>query len=324
MSKTSDRVTRMLALIPYLKENPRIEVSEVARKFSVSEQTIESDVIKLFMCGLPRGLPDDLIEIDYDALKNDGIIEIRNADFINRPVKILQSEAFSTLVALETLRASATSPEEIDLIKSVNEKLRAAFIDSPETNISVHTDEVDPDLTAVINEAINRQKCLRIDYLSPHKLQATVREIEPITLRSRQGHHYLHAFCLTENEIRIFRLDRINSCETTERPIEERAEIEIAEEVYVPREEDNWADFAITGEVNWLLEKYPMGVVRPAENDNADYKQILRMWSVDETWLVRFALRNADVLRIIGPEHLVQQATAEARLALSAYDGEAN
>ena len=110
MSKTSDRVTRMLALIPYLKENPRIEVSEVARKFSVSEQTIESDVIKLFMCGLPRGLPDDLIEIDYDALKNDGIIEIRNADFINRPVKILQSEAFSTLVALETLRASATSP----------------------------------------------------------------------------------------------------------------------------------------------------------------------------------------------------------------------
>lgn len=324
MSKTTDRVTRMLALIPFLKENPRIEVSEVARKFSVSEQTIESDVIKLFMCGLPRGLPDDLIEIDYDALVEDGIIEIRNADFIKRPVKILQSEAFSTLVALETLRASATSAEEIALINSVREKVRAAFVGTAEANISVHTDEVAPDLTAAINDSIKNQHCLRINYFSPHKLQATIREIEPIALRSRHGHHYLHAFCLTENDIRIFRLDRINSWEPTERPIESRAKIEIAEEVYVPREEDNWADFAITGEVNWLLEKYPMGVVRPAENDATDHTQILRMWSVDEAWLVRFALRNADVLRIIGPEYLVQRATAEARLALSAYDGEAN
>ena len=324
MSKTTDRVTRMLALIPYLKENPRIEVSEVARKFSVSEQTIESDVIKLFMCGLPRGFPDDLIEIDYDALKNDGIIEIRNADFIKRPVKILQSEAFSTLVALETLRSSATSDEEFALINSVSQKVRAAFADSPETNISVHTDEADPELTALINAAIKNQHCLRIDYLSPHKLQASIREIEPIALRSRHGHHYLHAFCLTENDIRIFRLDRITAWEPTDRPIEERPEVEIAEEVYVPREEDNWADFAITGEINWLLEKYPMGVVRPAENGETDYKEILRMWSVDEAWLVRFALRNADVLRIIGPDELVNQATAEARLALSAYDGEAN
>ena len=46
------------------------------------------------MCGLPGGYPDDLIDVDLDALegpdgvRTDGVIRVSNADYLARPLRL--------------------------------------------------------------------------------------------------------------------------------------------------------------------------------------------------------------------------------------------
>ena len=71
---------RLLALIPYLRSHPGVAVTEVARVFGVTTDRVIADLKILWMVGLPGGMPDDLIDIDMDAVDSDGTITITNAD----------------------------------------------------------------------------------------------------------------------------------------------------------------------------------------------------------------------------------------------------
>ena len=63
------------------------------------------------MCGLPGGYPDDLIDVDLDALEGpeaDGVIRVSNADYLARPLRLTPTEATAIIVALRALRGSAS------------------------------------------------------------------------------------------------------------------------------------------------------------------------------------------------------------------------
>ena len=65
---TSDRMTRLLALIPYLTARPEgVTMAEVARDFGVTERQIQSDMELLWMCGLPGYGPGDLIDLAFEG-----------------------------------------------------------------------------------------------------------------------------------------------------------------------------------------------------------------------------------------------------------------
>jgi proteasome accessory factor C len=64
----------------------------------------------LLMCGLPGGYPDDLIDVDLEALEEpggDGVIRVTNADYLARPLRLTPTEATAIIVALRALRGSA-------------------------------------------------------------------------------------------------------------------------------------------------------------------------------------------------------------------------
>lgn len=60
------------------------------------------------MCGLPGGLPGDLIEIDMDAAEEHGTIHLTNADYLARPMRFTLDEVMSLVVALRTVAEVAT------------------------------------------------------------------------------------------------------------------------------------------------------------------------------------------------------------------------
>jgi proteasome accessory factor C len=53
----TDRLARLLALVPYLVARPGARVEDVARAFGVDEQRLADDLELLFVCGLPGHLP---------------------------------------------------------------------------------------------------------------------------------------------------------------------------------------------------------------------------------------------------------------------------
>ena len=90
-----------------------------------------ADLKVLLMCGLPGGYPDDLIDVDLDALEEpggDGVIRVTNADYLARPLRLTPTEATAIIVALRALRGSA-GEETREIVDRALAKLEAAAAD---------------------------------------------------------------------------------------------------------------------------------------------------------------------------------------------------
>ena len=98
-----EQVGRLLALVPYLHHTGEVRISEAAEALGVDAVQLDKDLRVLFMCGLPGGFPDDLINVDLDALEGEGIIRVDNADYLARPVRFGPSEAAALVVALRAI-----------------------------------------------------------------------------------------------------------------------------------------------------------------------------------------------------------------------------
>jgi proteasome accessory factor C len=72
----TDRLSRLLALVPYLVSRQGIPLAEAAAEFGISQAQLVKDLELLFVCGTPGHLPDDLIDVDWD----DGNVFLSNAD----------------------------------------------------------------------------------------------------------------------------------------------------------------------------------------------------------------------------------------------------
>src|ERR687889_2196066 len=112
-SGAKDQVARLLTLVPYLHSHPQVRLDETARAVGSTPEQVVKDLGVLFMCGLPGGYPDDLIDVDLDALEDPdeesglrlgGVIRISNADYLARPLRLSPTEASAIIVALRALR----------------------------------------------------------------------------------------------------------------------------------------------------------------------------------------------------------------------------
>ena len=59
----TDRLSRLLALVPYLVSRQGIPLAEAAAEFDISQAQLVKDQELLFVCGTPGHLPDDLNEV---------------------------------------------------------------------------------------------------------------------------------------------------------------------------------------------------------------------------------------------------------------------
>ena len=150
----------MLALVPYLQGNDGIPVNEVAAEFGVSPKVIRDDLRLLMYTGTGE-YAGELIDFDLTALERDGIVHIRDAEFMDRPLRISAREGVALIVALRTLRASA-SGLELTVIDSALAKLESAVGDTASTAVDVLVDEVDPAIHGTIVEALTGHKRLAL------------------------------------------------------------------------------------------------------------------------------------------------------------------
>ena len=97
---TTDRMTRLLALVPYLTaREDGVAVSEVARDFGVTERQLRGDLELLWMCGLPGYGPGDLIDLSFEGDR----VRVTFTAGMVRPLRLTTDEAVALVVALRTL-----------------------------------------------------------------------------------------------------------------------------------------------------------------------------------------------------------------------------
>src|SRR6476659_1658011 len=102
-----NQVARLLRLVPYLQSRGQVPLDEAARAMGIPPAQLDKDLRVLFLCGLPGGYPDDLIDVDLDALEGEGVIRVTNADYLARPLRLTPTEATAIIVALRALGGGA-------------------------------------------------------------------------------------------------------------------------------------------------------------------------------------------------------------------------
>lgn len=314
----TDRLARLLALVPYLLARPGARLDEVARAFGVDESRIADDVQLLFVCGLPGHLPDDLIEASIEG----GVISISNADTIARPLRLGTDEALALLVGLRTLREvreGIPGLHDRDALDRTIAKLERASGDAAAVSSAVTVAvETEADAAAVVRDALERRRRLHLRYYVPARDEVTERDVDPMRLLVVEGRTYLEGWCRKVEDVRLFRLDRMVAVEVLDVPAEVPADAvarDLDDGLFQPSESDLVVTIELGPSGRWVSEYYPCESVE----ELPDGRVLARLRTPDTRWVRRLALRLGAAGRVLDPPELVDAVRADAAAALAAY-----
>ncbi|MGA8987515.1 helix-turn-helix transcriptional regulator [Aeromicrobium sp.] len=316
MSRSRQQVIRMLALVPYLQGNDGVPVNEVAAEFGVTPKVIRDDLRLLMYTGTGE-YAGELIDFDLTALEVDGIVHIRDAEFMTRPLRISTREGVALIVALRTLRASA-SGSELTVVDSALAKLESAVGDTVSASVDVVMDRVDPTIHSTIVHALAQGKRLQLTYATVSRDEQSDRAVDPRRLFTEQGRLYLEAWCLKAEDLRFFRLDRVIDAQLTDVDAQDHDvnERDMSDGIFTVGEATPYALVDLHPRAHWLTEYYQVELLEQSEDGTWRAK----LFGADWDWLRRLVLRNAGSVSVIEPDTLRAQVVDDARLALEAYD----
>lgn len=311
-----DQVARLLRLVPYLNAREAVPLEDAARALGVPPDQLDKDLRVLFMCGLPGGYPDDLIDVDLDALEGEGVIRVSNADYLARPLRLTPTEASAIIVALRALRSGADDDTR-EVVDRALAKLEGAAAGSTPL-VDPGADDPGPlALRAQLEDAVRRRRQLRITYYVPSRDEESERVVDPHAVVSHHGVAYLDAYCHSADAPRLFRLDRIHGAvvldsEITTQPAGPR---DLSDGV-LGRDEATRVTLRLGPPARWVEEYYAVQEVRPLPDGGSEVVLLVG----DERWLTRLLLRLAPYAEVLEPARFGEEAEDAIRRALALYD----
>lgn len=313
------QVERMLALVPYLRERGGVHVDRVARDFGVTPKQIQEDLSVLWFCGLPGAMPDDLIDVDMEALEGEGVVHVDNTDFLDRPLRLDVHEALALIVGLKTLRDVAGSRER-DAIDRALVKLENAAGDGLAVvdQVEVRIDGADRAVTDAVNSALQNGHRLRMAYFVPARDETTQRDVDPMRLVVAEGHTYLEGWCHRTEDTRLFRLDRVTAADELDvaaDPPPHARPRDLSEGLFQPAPDDMLATVDLAPGARWVADYYP----HESTEELPDGGLRVRLRVGEPSWLVRLALRLGGQARVVIPTDVARRVQREAERALDAY-----
>ena len=317
----TQRLSRLLAMVPWLLQRQGVPLGEAARHFGISEAQLVKDLELLFVCGTPGHMPDDLIEADWES----GRVYLSNADEISRPLRLGVDEAVALLVGLRTL-AQVPGLHERDVVESVLAKLSAAAGEAAVAADSLRVDlsrGAQEEALAAIKDALARRRRLHLQYLVPSRDETTERDVDPMRLLVVQARWYLEGWCHRAEAVRLFRLDRVVAVEvldTAGTPPPEAVSRDAGEDLFTPSADDIVVTLDLAPDARWVVDYYPVEVV--AERPDGWLRVQLR--TASPGWVPRLALRLGGRARVITPAELATRTCEAARAALAGYGVDAS
>ncbi|HEX5587598.1 MAG TPA: WYL domain-containing protein [Acidimicrobiia bacterium] len=305
------RLQRVLAIVPWVLAHPGITVAELAERFEVPEHELERDLALLPFCGLPPYTADRLIDVTVI----DGEVEIRLAEYFERPLRLTPAEGLALLAAGRALLSVPGSDDHGPLATAL-EKLEHVL--GAKGTLAVDVGSTGG-LTA-LQEAVQEHTQLEIDYYSFARDEMTTRVIDPWRVFHAFGAWYVAAWCHRAGAERLFRVDRVRAVRATGvafDPSEHAGSFDgdTADLVYRPRPDDLRVTLRLAPEAAWVVESYPHESVRERAKGQLDV-----VLAVSEpAWLERLLLTLGERATIIAPREARGMAAAAATRVLARY-----
>jgi proteasome accessory factor C len=334
------RLRRVLALVPYVLAHPGVTVSELAERFEVPEPELERDLELLPLCGLPPYTADRLI----DVWLVDGTVEIRLAEYFERPLRLTPGEGLAILAAGRAL-LSVPGSEARGPLATALDKLEGTLGARGRLAIDVggsdHLEE--------LQRALDASEQVEIDHYSFARDEMTTRLVDPWRVFHAFGAWYLAAWCHRAGDERLFRVDRITAVRPTGRPVEhlpspergdggagggaggsagssaggdagsepdrDEAERDEPSLVFRPRPEDLRVTLELAPDAVWVVESYP----HEAAEQLADGSWRVVLAVSEPAWLERLLLSLGPAASVVAPAEATALASAAASRLLARY-----
>jgi predicted DNA-binding transcriptional regulator YafY len=250
--KTTGRINRLLAMLPWVIANPGTSVDEVCERFDYTRSDLIKDLNTVFVCGLPGYGPGDLMDASID----DDEIVVEMADYFSRSLRLTAPEALGILASGKAVQSAGSGGDALD---RAIEKLERMLL--PEGADAVVVDIPEPQLVGELRIATAEGSVMQIDHTSIASGTAKVRDIEPWSVFTTLGNWYVSGFCRGANAERVFRIDRIRTATPTgERfvpnPVPHEASIR-----YTPGDDDVHVTIRLSGDARWVADYYPVDVI---------------------------------------------------------------
>ena len=321
MSETAtDRLARMLALVPYISRRPGVGIAELATEFGVSADQIGSDLNLLMVCGLPGYYPDDLIDVVLDD--DGGTVAIAFDAGIERPVRLTADEAFALTVALRALAdlPGLVDAEAVHSALAKLEQLSGRDRDGTAGTEAVRVVPADPaPALGPVRQALDQTKRIWIRYYTASRDAVTERTVDPLRLLVTDGHSYLEAYCHLAGAIRHFRVDRIEEVRILDEPAQATlwVDSDIPERIFHPDPQIPPVTLTLSGSARWVAEYYPMEEI--TELDEPVGALRVRMRANGDEWLARLVLSLGGDAVIEDRPELAALVLHRSEEALAAY-----
>lgn len=312
-----EQVARLLTLVPYLHSRGQVRLDEAAEALGTTPEQVRRDLKVLFMCGLPGGYPDDLIDVDLDALESQGVIRVSNADYLARPLRLTATEATAVMVALMAMRNGA-KPDTREIVDRALAKLQGATDDAGAVPIDpgVEPEPTDlPRLRADLERAVRDGRQVRLNYWVPARDEETERVVDPRGVVTSRGAAYLAAWCHSAEDDRLFRLDRIHGAVVLDAPAAHADPPDLSDDLFGFDEHAVRVTLQLDPEAVWVVDYYQVEEPRPLPGGGLEVDLMV----ADRRWLERLVLRLAPHATVIRPAAWGDTVTDRARAVLDLY-----
>ncbi len=257
---STERLQRLLALVPYVMSRKAVGLAETAAAFGVSEHELVDDLNLLWCVELRAPDPYCPIDLSYEG----GEIVVSQAESMGRPLRLAVDEASALLVALRML-AEVPGLEDRSALSRLIAKLEAAAGEaaSVSAQVAVQVDIPDHDAegyAAQIRAALSAKRRVHLRYYVPGRDEATERDVDPMRLLVVEGRPYLEGWCLRAEGVRLFRLDRVLSLDMLDVPAAPPAEaqpVDVDQGLFRPSPGDVPVVIELSAAGRWVAEYYP-------------------------------------------------------------------
>ncbi|MEM7142306.1 MAG: WYL domain-containing protein [Actinomycetota bacterium] len=312
-----DRMTRLLAVIPWVVEQDGASLDDVADRFDYPRAQLVADLTEVVLfVGVHPFTPDSLIEVDI----SDDRVQIRYADWFSQPLRLTPEEGARLVTAGRSVLSMGGEPagdddtEASPLLRALA-KLGMALGDSADQAVDVRLGDAPEATLETLRRAVADGTQVELDYYTYGRDELTTRVVDPARVFSDHGNWYLHGYCHRAAGERVFRVDRVRDARAMSSPITHT--IEGGGGSFTPGGNDPRVQLHLPAQAGWVVEQYPTESAETRADGSIDV-----VMAVTATpWLERLMLRLGPDAAIAGstgdvPEDLV---AAAARRVLRRY-----
>ncbi len=318
----SAKIERLLAIVPWVVERGGATVGDIAERFEMRPAAVY-DLLLAAMCyevagaGAYENLGIVVFGGDDDA--GEAWVHVEPGAMLDRPLNLSVPQAFGILVAGQSALA-LRGADRSGALATALDKLRAAYGERVRVSVELPL----PRSLPTLREAVRAGTTVSIHYYTPNTDAVSERRVDPLDVSLADGHWYLRGWCHLRQDLRSFRVDRIEACSDTGESHgrgTEPSDATAALGAVAPAESDETTDvvLSIPRSDLWQVEAYPSREVRD-DGDRCIVTYAIRSPLVLSQMLLRLGAETRVVNAEELPPDLAGAGGAAAASILALYD----